>query len=377
MKKLLYVRNGPYVVNPSLYNLQEIGFCKALASKGISADIIYYAPENKNEIIYKDDNAVIRILWRKGYKFFRTGLYPSLLKKSFVNEYDMIITTEYSQIMSLLWTYFKPKVVLYNGPYYNLFKIPFCEKVYDTLFVKAINKRVDKTFTKSTKAQAYLEKKGFCNVSTLGVGLNNEIFEAESETVPPHIQKIINHIKDTKNILYVGSLDERKNFSFLIRVFKLVLKREKNIKLIVVGKGKKGYVNKCLSAVGDDIAKNIIIYDKVENRYLKEIYINSNAFVLPSKKEIFGMVLLEAMYFGVPAITSDNGGSSTLIENADNGFIIKEFDEVLWSETILNVIENKQLSQMISNNAELTIKNNFTWNSIVDKFLSEISNIER
>nr|WP_279401007.1 glycosyltransferase [Priestia megaterium] len=89
------------------------------------------------------------------------------------------------------------------------------------------------------------------------------------------------------------------------------------------------------------------------------------------------MVLLEAMYFGVPAITSDNGGSSTLIENADNGFIIKEFDEVLWSETILNVIENKQLSQMISNNAELTIKNNFTWNSIVDKFLSEISNIER
>lgn len=52
--------------------------------------------ENKDEIIYKDDSVVIRILWRKGYKFFCIGFYFLLLKKSFVNEYDMIIIMEYS-----------------------------------------------------------------------------------------------------------------------------------------------------------------------------------------------------------------------------------------------------------------------------------------
>ena len=371
MKKILYVRNGPYKVNPNLYNLQEIGFCKELCKLGYSCDIIYYSDENKDEVIYEYKGHTVKLLWRKGIKILRTGLYPALLKKGFVNQYDLIITTEYSQIMSLLWTLFNPPVVLYNGPYYNLFKIPFMEKLYDCLFVKLLDKRLSKVFVKSALSKDYLEKKGFKEVQVLGVGVDTSIFDTNIE-ITEEVEKLENYMKNNECILYVGSLDDRKNFPFTLQVYEEVRKYRKNTKLVIVGKGKEKYVASCLDKVSSVNRKDIMLVNKIDNKLLKHIYCSADIFILPSKQEIFGMVLLEAMYFGVPTISSKNGGSTTLIRNKFNGVIENDFLINCWTDNIIEILDNKDYSDSMRVQAKETINNNFTWKVIVNKFLEEV-----
>lgn len=373
MKKILYVRNGPYKVNPNLYNLQEIGFCKALCKQGYNCDIVYYSDANKDETIYIDESngKEIKLLWRKGYKVLRTGIYPSLLKKEFVNQYDLVITTEYSQIMSLLWTRYNPKVVLYNGPYYNMFKIPFTEKIYDLLFVKTLNKRLYKIFTKSDLSKKYLEKKGFENVETLGVGLDTGIFE-NVENPSEEVKELIEYMKNNKCLLYVGSLIDRKNFRFSLKVFEKVNKENPEIKMVIIGSGKKQYVEKSFEFIDKEIVKNIILIDKIDNKSLKYIYKEAKVFILPSKLEIFGMVLLEAMYFGVPVISSLNGGSSTLIEDGVNGIIVDKFSVDMWAKQIINVIKDEEYCNDLKEESKNTINKYYLWDAVCEKFINTI-----
>ncbi|MFQ7300242.1 MAG: glycosyltransferase family 4 protein [Clostridium sp.] len=367
MKKILYVRNGPYKVNPNLYNLQEIGFCKELCNLGYNCDIIYYSDQNKDEIIYENNGAIVKLLWRKGIKILRTGIYPSLLKKSFVNSYDLVITTEYSQIMSLLWTFFEPNVVLYNGPYYNLFKIPFTEKIYDFLFVKLLNTRLEKVFVKSTLSKEYLLKKGFTNIEVLGVGLDLDIFSKDVQK-NNKVKNLVNIMNENRCILYIGSLDERKNFRFTLKIFEEINSRLPDVKLVVIGKGKKRYVDKCFTEINSKVRNNIIHIDKMDNKLLKFIYPKAKVFILPSKQEIFGMVLLEAMYFGVPTITSNNGGATTLIQNYENGIVVNNFDTTEWVNEIYKLLDNIEYSNNISNNARETIIEKYTWENVCNKF---------
>ncbi|MGU9155285.1 glycosyltransferase family 4 protein [Clostridium perfringens] len=370
-KKILYVRSGPYKVNLNSYNLQEVGFSKSLCDKGFSCDILYYSNFNKDEEIYSNNNCNVRILWRKGIKILRTGIYPQILKKKFLSRYDLIIATEYSQIMTILMSKLSNNVVIYNGPYYNLFKIKFIEKIYDKLFVNVINKNIKQVFVKSDLAKEYLIKKGIKNISVLGVGLDISKFELDNKP-SNKINKLIEFMKKNKCLLYVGSLDDRKNFRFTLKVFEKVNNINPDIKLVVIGKGKRGYVENCFKEIKNETKKNIIHINELDNNYLKFVYKEADIFVLPSKLEIFGMVLLEAMYFGVPTITSVNGGSSTLIKNNINGIIMNNFDENNWCNNILNLINNKDLSEKIKENSKNTIKNNFNWNSISSLFLNNL-----
>lgn len=373
-QKILYVRSAPYKVNPNSYNLQEIGFSKELCKKGIDCDILYYSDENKDEVVYEYNENKVTVLWRKGIKLLRSGIYPQILNKEFMNKYDLIITTEYGQIMSLLCSKYKPKTVLYNGPYYNLFKIPLMEKVYDLLFIKPINNNIDKIFTKSKISEKYLNDKGLIKTETLGVGLDINVFKTKVE-ITSEVLDIIEFMKNNKCLLYVGSLDDRKNFRFTLRVFERINKINPQIKLIVIGKGKQSYVDKSFTMIDKSVADNIMHINQIENKFLKYIYPLSKVFILPSKLEIFGMVLLEAMYFGAPTITSINGGSTTLIENGKNGIIMEGFSEEEWCREILKLIEDNEYRERISNNANNMIVNNFTWEKITEKFLTSLLDI--
>lgn len=79
------------------------------------------------------------------------------------------------------------------------------------------------------------------------------------------------------------------------------------------------------------------------------------------------MVLLEAMYFGLPTITTYNGGSATLM-NKDNGFIIDKLDANLWSQTIIDLLKNEERYTAISQNASKIISEEYTWDALVEKF---------
>lgn len=368
-KRLLYLRNGPYKVNPNMYNLQEIGFCKQMAKRGINCDILYYSDENRDQCIYEENGYKVTVLWRKGIKVLRTGIYPSILNKNFFSKYDIVITTEFSQVMSYLVPKLANNVVLYSGPYYNLFKIKPLEKVYDRVFTKSINESIKHKFVKSKLAKEYLEKKGYDNVHVLGVGLDDSVFQVEPK-ITKEISDLLDIMKSNKVLLYVGTLDERKNIMFTLKVFEKLIKEIKDLKLVIIGKGKKEYIDNCFSKINKEALDNVIHVQSIPNSSLKLIYANAEVFILPSTLEIFGMVLLEAMYFGLPTVTSLHGGSTTLIEDKINGIVLDKFDVDKWAVEIKKILEDNEYRKTLANNAAKTIKDNYTWEKICDNFLN-------
>lgn len=374
--KLLYLRNGPYKPQITCYNMQEIGLCKAFSDYGWNCDILYYSDEDRDEEIFYNEQKQTRveILWRKGLKILRTGIYPSVLKKSLLSRYDLIITTEYSQIMSLLVCFFSKKVFLYTGPYYNLFKIPFLSSLYDRLFTKILNTRIKHIFCKSQLAFDYLNKKGFSgsNMSVLGVGL--DVMRYHNAIEMTKSTEMLNKILiENDCILYVGSLDERKNFPFLLKVFAEFknLRIGKHTKLILIGNGKEKYVNRFEKKMPTEVRDSIVHIRKIENAQLKYIYPFARCLLLPSKKEIFGMVLLESMFFGCIPVTTKNGGGRTLINNGDNGFVIDSFVVSDWILVLKKIFRNDFQRLEMAKSAQNTIRKNFLWKVLAKKILEK------
>lgn len=372
--KVLIVRPSPNKMNVNTYNLQEIGLAKALVRKGCVCDVMYYCGNEKDHIekIVFDENKSLNILWLHGKGILREGIYPSL--KKYVPNYDIVQVGGYVGLTSCwLNRKYPEKIVNYQGPYYYKANQGDIKKaaVFDRLLLPLQKKKNMVVATKSILATNYIKDKGIENVTTIGVGLDLDNLLRDSESIEEN--EFIKEIKEIKNstlFLYIGVLEERRNILFLLEVFQKVSKQIENSKLIIIGKGKQNYVAMCKEKLIELGLENDVIYrEKLEQKYMPAIYQASDAFSLPTRYEIFGMVLLEAMYYGLPVFTTYNGGSSTLINN-ENGIIIENTDCNEWSEKIVKVLSDKKECDAIGEKAHRTVEKNYTWDALANKFLS-------
>ncbi|MGN0155690.1 MAG: hypothetical protein ACI39N_00445, partial [Lachnospiraceae bacterium] len=89
--KILIVRTFPNIIDPSSYNIQEIGLAKALTRKGHECGIVLYYGKNedtieKTEVACEDEKREITIYRLHGFSLLKNGFFPSLHK--IIKEYD-------------------------------------------------------------------------------------------------------------------------------------------------------------------------------------------------------------------------------------------------------------------------------------------------
>jgi len=137
--------------------------------------------------------------------------------------------------------------------------------------------------------------------------------------------ELFNSLKNThslpdKYLLYVGSIEERKNLLTLLKC----LKELPNQKLIIVGNGKE-YKNKCLKFIkSNQLEKRITFLKHLSLNQLASIYQNAQMLVYPSLFEGFGIPIIEALFCKTPVITSkggcfsEAGGSSSIYIDPTN-----------------------------------------------------------
>ncbi len=129
--------------------------------------------------------------------------------------------------------------------------------------------------------------------------------------------------------LYVGRLVEVKNISLLIKEFNLNGKP-----LTIVGLGK---LEAELKAAAH---RNINFTGFVDNKQLGEVYMNHDVFILPSSYEPWGLVVEEALYWGIPVIVSDRVGSSVdMVQDLGTGCIFESDNQKSLHSAILRMEE--------------------------------------
>ena len=372
--KILIVRSFPDILNLNAYNVQEIGLAKALTRRGLECGIVLYngrQKDRKERYTFSEDGKEYSfiIYWLKGYSFFKNGIMPSVFR--LISQYDVIQVHEYDQILSwMLYTRMKKPTVIYHGPYYHEYAKGYNLKcrVFDTLFLR--NRRPERAvcLTKSEPAADFLRKKGFSHVHAVGVGVDQEQFQADEQE---QVRCLLEPDESVFRLLYVGKIEARRNVYFLAELFERLLAKKDHLELVIVGSGDPDYVKPFLERIKKWTDKGRIRYiPKATQKELAPVYRNANLFVFPSNYEIFGMVLLEALYFGLPVVSSQNGGASVLLRNGENGYMLEGFDPAVWEEKILQIAGNRELYEKMKKDAHDTVEQHFLWDKLADRFLA-------
>lgn len=152
-------------------------------------------------------------------------------------------------------------------------------------------------------------------------------------------------------ILSVGRLCEQKSFDTLIRAVSLVKKQYKtNVNLVIVGDGPLRQYLQQLS-IDCNVAELVHFWGYDEN--VSRHYQVADLFVLSSAHEGFGLVLVEALSFGLPVISTDcQYGPSEILENGKYGLLVPTHDPQALCDAIFSVLSmNSEEREVLSSRA--------------------------
>jgi glycosyltransferase involved in cell wall biosynthesis len=176
-----------------------------------------------------------------------------------------------------------------------------------------------------------------------------------------------------KRILYVGRLTRLKGVDLLIRAYKQVKEKYPNIELCLVGDGPDEDEFKKLAEGTDDISfEGYKQYDQ-----LLPYYLNSDLFVFPTLRDVWGLVVNEAMMCGLPVICSKYAGCcQDLIREEENGLVVDPQNLEELSDSISDLIsQNGKLSDY--GERSLQIIKTFTTERTTQGFVEAIEYVKK
>lgn len=168
-----------------------------------------------------------------------------------------------------------------------------------------------------------------------------------------------------KYILYLGTLEPRKNIAVLIEAYhKLMQQRDKTPKLVIAGR--KGWKYEHLFQMVSDFKLNeeIIFIGYIDKEDNPALLSGAEIFVFPSLYEGFGMPPLEAMACGTPVIVSDAASLPEVV--GDSGMIFHATDAENLRDKISLLLDSEEKREELSISGMNRAKN-FTWENVGKK----------
>jgi glycosyltransferase involved in cell wall biosynthesis len=140
-------------------------------------------------------------------------------------------------------------------------------------------------------------------------------------------------------LLSVGRFgDPRKNVSLLFSAYARIREKIVDAPPLVLA-GKTPPTDSAWEhAKSLGIEESIEFRENVSNEELAELYRQATLFLLSSNEEGLGLVILEAMASGIPVVSTDCGGPSTLIEDGDTGYLVPVKDDKALAERVARLL---------------------------------------
>ena len=173
----------------------------------------------------------------------------------------------------------------------------------------------------------------------------------------------------TLRILFVGRLVERKGVAHLVEAVRL-LPADLNARLSIIGDGPER--ESLVSQVArHGLQDRVTLAGRVSESALRAAYAESDVVVLPSildargDTEGLGVVLLEAMSYGVPVIGSDIGGITDIITDGEAGVLVPPGDPSLLATALTRLARDPALAARLGAAGEARVRSAFAWPGIM------------
>lgn len=231
---------------------------------------------------------------------------------------------------------------------------PGAPKLISNFLSKVVAKRAASGVCISNAVKNFLLTRGELNkqylLTTVFYGFNEDTSLNQAG-----LNEIKNRLKVSSQTLKIGAIGrlvEQKNYPTLLNALKMILDDGINAELFVVGEGvlKKDLIN---------LTQKLDLSQKVhwlgKTFFIKEFLSSLDIFVLPSKYEGFGLVLLEAMQANIPIIAANNSSIPEVI-GPDNKGLFDTFNVEQLSSLITKVIVDRAFAdQLVLRNQERLI----------------------
>lgn len=159
---------------------------------------------------------------------------------------------------------------------------------------------------------------------------------------------------DHKILLYVGRLAKEKNLGVIFQAVAHAIQSDPAIRLWLVGDGP--YREQCAEMVRElGIGDRVRFVGFVPRAEVDLYYSSADLFVFSSITETQGLVVQEAMAYGVPAVAVQGGGASEGIVDGENGFVVKN-DADSMAAKIVDVMSDAGLYEALSEGAEKSVR---------------------
>ncbi len=177
-----------------------------------------------------------------------------------------------------------------------------------------------------------------------------------------------NNIKEKYLVLFFGRLNPTKAPENLAKAAINITKKREDIAFVWVGpdEGKAEEVKELIKNY-----KNMYYLGPIRGKEkIAEMYQSANVYVLPSYREGLPLTLFEAMASGLPIVASPVNGIPYEMNEPENGFLVGYGNITLMEKRILKLLDDKELSNKISENNYKKSKN-FDWDIIYRRYMNE------
>lgn len=190
--------------------------------------------------------------------------------------------------------------------------------------------------------------------------------------------KLPRKLNDTSlKILCVANYIPRKGGMILLEAFSKLDQNGCTLHMVGNPKKSRAFYKQLVGKVSElKLEAAVIFHDGADQENIKYLYSTSDIFVLPSFKETFGIVLLEAMHYGLPVITNNCTAMPDLISHGHNGLLVTPGDITALCQALDTLSSQPSLRKELGKKGQQQVAQAFHWDSTGADFLEVIKHVD-
>lgn len=340
------------------YNDQEIGLAKKLRDFGHDIHVYFCVSFSEEERIDNiGENITIHVIPTK-----KIGTNALLDTNNLDTDLDAIVCPCDIQLsIPKIYKWSLKKSITFI-PYIGTINSKSSNKIVRLLMninkkrIVSIYRKVD-VVAKTNALKEELNQLSINNVFVAPVGLDFDLLNKNYLDVNiDSIKAKYGYNEKDKVVLLIGRIEEDRNPLDSVAVIKTLFNYDNNYRLLIVGKGSlEKQLKDAFEFEGlDNYVKHI---SQIPNENMWEVYRMADRLISFSKTEIFGMSILEAMYYETPVFVVNAPGPNDIIKNKQTGFLYLSSNEMS-----INIIKENIIN--IGKQAHDSIVNDFSWDAV-------------
>jgi 1,2-diacylglycerol 3-alpha-glucosyltransferase len=341
------------------YNRQDIGLARALARQGHTVSVYNFVKDPVENAPGISENPGVYYLKSRAIGQHSLHAYSFITQDA-----DAVICFSDNQLGfgRLLGRCERVGVpcLPYVGVLGSHSASPLKKAVVDLVISNDRYYRKRTVLAKTPQAAAELMAAGAAEAVLAPVGLDEALLHREQTEDIRKIRKKLGLPEDGRILLFLARMTPEKRPLAMVDIFEQLHRKDSRYHLAVIGEGELSEAF-CERLKEKHLTEAATCLKKVPNTDMWQYFGATDAMVNLNTGEIFGMAILEAMYYGCPVVARHAPGPDYIIEDGVDGLLGADDDAVM--AAVERVTEPGRLHDTIARNARAKVRDRFLWDS--------------